>query len=69
MVVTVGNVNIDFPVTMVTLVTRVTNFPMVTFATMVTKVTNVRWLLYSHQRARNVTLFGHFLSCETNCIL
>jgi len=68
MVVTVSNINIDFLVTVVTLVTKVTNFPMVTFTTMVTKVTSVRWLLYLHERSRSVTLFGHFLSCSTNCI-
>jgi hypothetical protein len=42
----VTNVTSDFLVTMVILVTSITNVPINTFATMVTKVTHVRWLLW-----------------------
>lgn len=61
MTILVANFTYNFLVTMVTLVSNVTNVPMVTFSAMFIKVTIAHWLLQTRKGERSDTLCDHFL--------
>ena len=56
------NITIDFLVTVITLITKYTNAPMVTFSANVTQVITVYWLLFLRETFRGVSLCGRALS-------
>ena len=48
---------------LVSMVTTVTDVPVVNFSAMVTKGTNFHWLLCLRERAESVSVYRHFLCC------
>jgi len=61
MIILVVNFTYNFWVAIVTLVSNVTNVPMVTFSAMFIKVTVAHWLLQTRKGERSNTLCEHFL--------